>query len=1161
MAEEKNTKSKIAEREEEILKFWQENKIFEKSLEKPSPKGEFVFYDGPPFATGLPHYGHLLGSTAKDLFPRYKTMRGFSVHRRWGWDCHGLPVENIVEKKLGLKHKKDIETLGIKKFNEECRSQVLTYVNDWKEYVDRLGRWVDFDNSYKTMDTSYTESVWWALSEIHKKGMLYEGRKVLLYCPRCETPLSRAEIAMDNSYQDITEEAVTLKFHLKSGQKFGKYETKDTAYILAWTTTPWTLPANVALAVGPEISYTALRIKNEVGLYILASNLAEKVFKGKEIEIVHDDILGKDLVGLEYEPLYDLLAVRNTSKKAWYVVPAYFVTTEDGTGVVHTAVIYGEDDYQLGVKTDLPLVPLLLPNGNFNDDAPEFVRGIYIKKAESLIKEDLEKRGLLFDKANNTHSYPHCYRCGTPLIYNALSSWFIDIQKIKKEMLSKNENINWIPEHLKHGRFQDIVENAPDWTISRNRFWASPLPIWKNEKNKEIKVVSSIDELKKYTKKSGNKYFVMRHGEAESNANKILSSKTENPHHLTKNGISETKKVAMDLKKEKIDLIISSPFVRTKETAKVVADTIGLSEDNIQYDNRIKEHDYGDFDLKPISEYYSFYSSLEEAFDKPLPNGENYNDLRKRVGEFIYDIENKFSDKNILIVTHEAPAWLMFSVAQGLGVRGCVELSGMGESFLKNSEFKKLDFVPLPRNDNYELDLHRPYIDEIELVDEEGNKLKRISEVIDCWVESGSMPFAEYNYPFSNKKEFESRFPGDFIAEYIAQTRTWFYYMLAISTALFGSEPFKNVVTTGTILAADGEKMSKSKNNYTDPLVIIDKYGADALRFYLMTSVVMQAEDLNFKDDNVREIYQRIINILSNVVSFYLPYKKDFAKFEKSNNVLDKWILIRLKELHTEVTESLEKYDTIKAGRPVKGFVDDLSTWYLRRSRDRFKSENVEEIKMVSQTIHFVLLELSKLIAPFMPFLAEDIFQRLKTKENKESVHLEDWPELKEIKNEKEILENMAETRKIVSLALEKRMAAGIKVRQPLNELRIKNYELRGKEEYLELIKDEVNVKNISFDNKLEDEVQLDIKITEELQKEGNIRDLIRAIQELRKEKKLMPIDEINLLVETDEKGKEFINSVLAEIKKPTNISEIKFENNNGQELKIGDFVFKISLS
>jgi isoleucyl-tRNA synthetase len=697
------------------------------------------------------------------------------------------------------------------------------------------------------------------------------------------------------------------------------------------------------------------------------------------------------------------------------------------------------------------------------------------------------------------------------------------------------------------------------------------LPIWKNEKTGKIIVIGSIDELKKYTKKSGNKYFVIRHGEAENNVKQILSAKEENPHHLTEKGISDIRKAAEELKKEKIDTIISSPFLRAKETAEIMAEIISLDKKVIQYDKRIGEHNYGDFDLEPVAKYHNYYSSFKEAFIRPLPNGESYDDTKARVGEFIYDLEKNFSNKNILIITHESPSWLMFAAAQGLDREGCMKLSAMGEDFLKNSELRKLDFVPLSHNKNYELDLHRPYIDEIELIDKDSSALKRITEVIDCWVESGSMPFAEYNYPYSNKEEFEKRTPGDFVVEYIPQTRTWFYYMHALSVALFEHEPFKNVLTTGTILAADGSKMSKSKGNFTDPLVLMSRFGADALRYYMMTSVVMQAEDLNFKDEDVKEVYQRMINILLNVVMFYKTYKTDFSEVKKTDNILDQWIISRLGELYAAITENLEKYDTIKAGRPIRGFIDDLSTWYLRRSRDRFKSEDVEERKKVSQTCRFVLLELSKIIAPFTPFLAEHIYQAVKKEEDPESVHLCDWPARHALAGEaggpetdtieQEILNNMGEARRIVSLALEKRMSAGIKVRQPLQKIQISKSKFQNLgEEYLNLIKDEVNVKEIVFQKDLEEEVELDTEITEELQKEGNVREIIRAVQELRKQKNLVPTDAVGLLVEADDASREFLNSVSEEIKRRTNVSEIVFAENDGQELKIGNYKLKFKI-
>ena len=1131
-------KSKIAEREEEILKFWQENKIFEKSLGKPSPKGEFVFYDGPPFATGLPHYGSLLSSIIKDVIPRYKTMRGYRVRRRWGWDTHGLPIESLVEKKLELKTKKDIEKIGIAKFNQEARNMVLQYARDWQKYIERIGRFVEFENAYKTMDNSYIESVWWALSEMNKKGLLYEGRKVLMYCPHCETPLAKAEIAMDNSYKDITEEAVTVKFKIKS-EKF------KNNFLLAWTTTPWTLPGNVALAVGKEIKYS-VNEHNE-----------EKIIKADE----NGNLTGKDLIGLEYEPLFPVPKIKE-SEKAYRVYAADFVNTEEGTGIVHTAVMYGEDDFNLGLKEGLPQVPLLDVGGKYNENAPEFLQGKYIKKAEKEIVEYLEKNNFLFGKAPNTHSYPHCYRCGTALIYNAVSSWFINIQKIKNKLLKLNEEINWVPEHLKHGRFQNIVENAPDWTISRNRYWASPLPIWKNEKTGEVKVIGSLEELKRYTKKSGNKYFTLRHGEADQNIKDIVNSDPRNIFHLTEEGKKQVMIAAEDIRSKKIDLILTSPFARCTETAEIVRKAIGLEEQRVVIDEKLGEFKKGpDFEGRSWDEYWELFANTRERFEKSPDGGENLSDLNKRLGKFLHDIEQKYNNQNIIIISHDGPIAALHIVAEGADLDRSVEIKEKGLYKSGYAELMELDFVPLSHNENYELDLHKPYIDEMELMDEDGIILRRIPEVVDCWLESSSMPFAEWSYPKENKKEFESRFPGDFIAEYIAQTRTWFYYMHVMSAALFDSVSFKNVVTTGNILAHDGTKMSKSKGNYTDPLANFDKFGADALRLYMMGSVVMQAEDLAFKDEDYKEQHNRVLNIFWNCFTFFQTYAdKNLNEVEeiKPKNILDRWIVSKLNLVIKEMLNAMEKYDMVKAARTIKPFVDDFSTWFIRRSRDRFKSDDPENRKEAMQTTKFVLIQFAKIIAPITPFIAEDVYTKLRTENEPESVHLCDFPEAGAIDNE--ILELMEEVRTVVSLALEKRMSAGVKVRQPLGQLKIKNLKLKDKEECLELVRDEVNVKKIVFDEKIEGEVELDTKITEELKKEGNERELIRAIQDLRKQKGLSPSDKIVLMVETDEVGKEFINSAEQEIKKPTNVSLIKFEDNNGEELKIENYKLKIKL-
>ena len=1099
---EKDLKSETAKREEAILAFWDTERIFEKSLEKKAPKGEFVFYDGPPFATGLPHPGHFLSSTSKDVIPRYKTMRGYYVRRRWGWDTHGLPIESLVEKKLGLKNKKEILALGIETFNETARSMVLQYVHDWKRYIVRLGRWVDFDNSYKTMDASFTESVWWALKEIYKKGRLYEGRKVLMYCPHCETPLAKAEIAMDNTYKDITEEAMTVKFKVRDPEKAG---LPANTFILAWTTTPWTLPGNVALAVGPDISYVLMQEGKE---YLLIAAKRLESLPSREHHLHRINILGKELVGLSYDPIYDVPQIREVTGEKYVVVPADFVTTDEGTGIVHTAVMYGEDDFALGQKEKLPMVQLLNPNATYADTVPEFLRGQYIKKAEPLIKDDLASRGLLFSREMHMHSYPHCYRCGTPLIYNAVSSWFIDIQAIKAKMLSENKKINWAPSHLKDGRFRHNIETAPDWTISRNRFWASPLPIWK-DKAGNVTVIGSLEELKSLTKKSGNTYRIMRHGESEMNVKSLASThaETEKNNHLTEKGDTDVRATATQLRDKKIDLIIVSPFTRTVETARRVAETLGLPNDAIVVEPRFAEINIGSFDGRPITEYQNFFSSHVERFSKEVPEGETLTQVRRRVGEALYELEATYSGKNILIIAHGDSLWMLELAASGKSADKLDDFTELGLG-----EVKELSFVPLPHNADYEIDYHLPYIDRVQLVDGKGESLTRIPEVVDCWLESGAMPFAEYHYPFENRAAFEKRSPADFISEYVGQTRAWFYYLHAVGIHLFDRLAFRHVITTGTVLAADGAKISKSKGNYTDPYILFDRYGADAFRYYLMSSVVMLGEDIQFRDEDVKDAHSRVVNMLSNILAFYELFKdtKREAVSGSSPHVLDRWIMERLMETVETMTRALDEYDATRATRPIRSFIDDLSTWYLRRSRERVKGGDASDKAHALRTLHTVLHTFSRAIAPVLPFIAEEIFRAVRKEGDPESVHLAAWPEgrsamvrLFSEKRNKKLLTQMDAVRTLASEALMLRQKANIKVRQPLQSLTVPTHLER---ELSLVLAEEVNVKKIMYDG----ELALDTNLTPELIQEGDDRELTRAIAEARKTEGYAPHDSVH---------------------------------------------------
>jgi isoleucyl-tRNA synthetase len=1081
-------KSETARREEEILAFWKDQRVFQRSLEKRAPKGEFVFYDGPPFATGLPHSGSLLSSIIKDVIPRYKTMQGYRVPRRWGWDCHGLPIESLIEKRLNLKTKKDILDVGIDTFNEAARASVMEFAHDWEKYVDRVGRWVDFNNSYKTMDNSYIESVWWALKKFHGKKMLYEGRKVLLYCTHCETPLAKAEIAMDNTYKDVTEEAVTVKFKVKHPEK---YNLPANTYFLAWTTTPWTLPGNVGLAVGKDIEYAAAR---DGGAHYITATAGGNLY-------------GKDLVGIEYEPLFDVPALK--SKKSYKVYAGDFVSTEEGTGIVHTAVMYGEDDFALGQKEGLPMVQLLNANGTYNDLAPEFIRGEYLKKAQAQIKERLEEKGLLFEREQHTHSYPHCYRCGTPLIYNAVASWFINIQKIKKKMLSENEQVNWVPEHLKEGRFKHIVENAPDWTISRNRFWASPLPIWKEKGGSKLIVIGSIDELLEKTKKSGNEYFVMRHGEALHNTTHTWETKGDPTNHLTERGRDMVRASAESLKaKTKIDMIVASPLLRTQQTAKIAQEVFGLPDSALMTDERLREMGVGAFEGKTIVSWRAQFSNLGELFDAAPEGAETYTQIRQRVGKLLFEVERRYSGKKILFVTHESTAWLLNTVAQRWSLDEC-RADADDKLFLTSSEWKPVGFVPYPHNAKFEPDLHRPYIDHITLADDRGSTYERTPEVIDCWVESGAMPYASNHYPFENKDRFNpgrffglwpKGFPADFIAEYIAQTRTWFYYMHAMGAGLSNTRAFKNVVSTGTILAADGSKMSKSKGNYTDPLSLLDQFGADAFRLYLMGSVVMSGEDLNFKDEDVREAHNRVIGILWNCYKFFELYKHELdgrTQAKDSVHVLDRWVLSLLGKTIAEATAALDAYDTPNAVKTLRAFIDDYSTWYVRRSRDRVKGEDAQDKQYALAAQREVLLTLSKLLAPLIPFLSESVYRAIGDKE--ESVHLCEWPNA--LAADEKLLSDMRTVREIASKALEARERAGIKIRQPLNTLKVRTLPLDAS--LVDLIAEEVNVKQVVADGELSEDVWLDIELTAELREEGAVRALVRRVQEWRKEQGL----------------------------------------------------------
>ncbi len=1121
MAEnEKITKSEVAEKEEKILDFWDKNQIFKKTLEKDSPKGEFVFYEGPPTANAKPALHHLESRVFKDVIPRYKTMQGFYVRRKGGWDTHGLPVELQIEKKLGLKSKKEIEEYGVEEFNKKCKESVFEYISDWEKFTDRIGYWVDKKDAYYTFDTSYIESVWNILKEVDGKGLLYKDYKVLPWCPRCGTALSSHELAQ--GYQDDKDLSVTVEF---------KIVGESNKYILAWTTTPWTLPGNVALAVGEDIDYLEIEKKDngngEIINFILAKARLESLFPDDEYKIVRE-MKGKDLVGLKYEPLYPFMKEKFADKgveafnKSYEVYPADFVNIEDGTGVVHTAVMYGQDDFVLGTQIGLPKFHLVKEDGHFLDEMG-FLSGRFVKDEEVAVDiiKDLARRGLLFKKEKYEHSYPHCWRCKTSLIYYARDSWYIKMSSLRDNLVKENEEINWEPEYIKEGRFGEWLREIKDWAISRERYWGTPLPIWEKENGDRV-VVGSVGDLKKYIHKRNN-IFIMRHGGSEANKKGVISYESQENDHLLAGGKEGVLVSAKELKNKNIDLIISSPFVRTKETAELVAQEIGLDENKILFDDRLKEIHCIGCDGKRW---------LDIDLRKNVDQVESLQDAHKRVMHFMYEIDEKYKGKNILVVSHGGPLNLIRLSSLGLSQKEVV--NHFYENQFSNSFFAETNFVSLPHNDLYDLDLHKPYIDQVELIDEKGNKLKRVKEVLDVWFDSGAMPFAQDHYPFNKEKLL---YPADFISEAIDQTRGWFYTLHAIGILLGKGKAYKNVICLGHILDADGKKMSKSIGNIIDPWLMMNKYGVDALRLW-MYSVNNPGDSKNFDEKTVDEIIKKVFNPTLNILAFYELYKNDSVlPHSNSNNVLDRWIVSRLGEFIKNGTESLEKYKVFDSARSIRDFMNDFSTWYIRRSRDRFKSENEQEKSDALATTNFVLLELTKYMAPFTPFFAEEVYQKIKLVNGPESVHLNNWPVISVF--DQQLLDEMQKIREVVTLALDLRQKSGTKVRQPLSLLKIKNGKFENKKEYLEIIKDELNVKDVIFDDSIQGDLWLDTVLTPELKDEGFVRDVIRAIQDARKKENLSPSDKIQLVVNTDKKT--VMDSYLEMIKSPTQITNVLY--------------------
>ncbi|RJQ35956.1 isoleucine--tRNA ligase [Candidatus Parcubacteria bacterium] len=1122
----------LPKREEAVLRFWKGHDIFAKTLAKTKRGKPFVFYEGPPTANGNPGIHHFEARAFKDIIPRYQTMRGRFVARKAGWDTHGLPVELQVEKELGLKTKRDIERYGIEEFNRKCRESVWRYKEEWDRFTERIAYWVDLQHPYITYEASYIESLWWIIKEFSRKKLFYRDFKVVPWCPRCQTGLSSHELGL--GYRTAKDRSVFVRFKIKSDNK----RWRNTA-IVAWTTTPWTLPGNVALAVNPDEEYVTIPDPEATQQWIV---MAKKRFRDFVEEskfppqyrssMMLDDIdtyPGKELVGLEYEPLFPVNELQ--TKTAYRVYPADFVTMEEGTGVVHTAVMYGEDDYRLGKAIGLPTFHTVDETGRFIQTLGEDLAGLFVKapETEGKIIASLGERGLLWREESHEHEYPFCWRCDTPLIYYARDAWWVKTSVMRKDLVANNETIHWVPDYLKHGRFGEFLREARDWAFSRERYWGTPIPVWICERCDREEVIGGYEELDRLAKKSGNRYWALRHGQAETQLLGIADD-DKTTYRLTPRGKKEAEAAAKAIKKLKPDLIVSSPVRRAKETAEIVAQATGAK---LVFDDRLWEIRIGELEHKPVAEYHRQFRSTIEKFSKQPPGGESLTDLRARLWGLMRELEEKHRAKRILLVSHEYPIWILWSLGMGLSDEAtAAEHDGRKGKFIETGGIVELPFRVLPRDRTGALDPHRPFVDTLELACPQCKKImRRVPEVCDVWFDSGSMPFAQHHFPFAfeNKRKGENSkllnelpFPADYISEAIDQTRGWFYTLLAVSTFLERGAPYRNVISLGHVLDKNGQKMSKSRGNVVNPWDMIAKYGTDTIRWYFYT-INAPGDPKRFDEADLVQKQRGMLALLWNSFVFFDTYADKVPRAvnqdSKPRNVLDRWVMARLDELSADMTARLDQYDVVGAARALEQFViEDLSRWYLRRSRRRLqRDQHSAEAKEAAAMLGAVLLWTATLAAPFTPLLSEAIYQELRSRLGlkEESVHLRDWPKPTAAKKLSPLISAMAEARALAAAGLAERAKAGIKVRQPLAELKVKTSALgESDRELLELIADEVNVKRVTADPKLNADAALDARITPELRDEGILREIIRNIQELRRDGGLSPRDRIRLQLE-----------------------------------------------